>query len=91
MSRYIDADKLKQHYSWWNEDDRQDFDNIVDEQPTADVVEVVRCRECKYNISNPRRFIDDDIIMCYSWCEYLKEVNGFCSYGKRENFTGGGL
>ena len=36
MGRLIDADKLKQHYSWWGDDlERQVFDDIVDQQPTA--------------------------------------------------------
>lgn len=42
MSRYIDADKLKSHYAWWQNTDQEAFDCIVDEQPTADVRENVR-------------------------------------------------
>lgn len=35
--RQIDADKLKQHYAWWGENDAQKrlFDEIVDRQPTV--------------------------------------------------------
>jgi NADH pyrophosphatase NudC (nudix superfamily) len=41
MSRYVDADKLKNHYAWWGDtEQRKLFDDIVDEQPTADVQEV---------------------------------------------------
>lgn len=40
--RYIDADKLKAHYAWWNNEDKETFDEIVDAQPTADVRENVR-------------------------------------------------
>ena len=53
MPRLIDADKLKAHYAWWDfsdDDDRRNkhiFDSIVDLQPTADVVEVVRCKDCR--------------------------------------------
>ncbi len=44
MSRYIDADKLQRHGNrggvvYWRD---------IEEQPTADVVEVVRCGDCKY-------------------------------------------
>lgn len=40
MSRYIDADALKEKFtSKWILD-------RIDEQPTADVVEVVRCKNC---------------------------------------------
>lgn len=42
MSRYIDADELKQHYAWWNNEDKETFDEIVDAQPTADVRENVK-------------------------------------------------
>lgn len=51
MSRYIDADKLKKHYMWWGggftanckdgqKEVKKIFDEIIDLQPTADVVEV---------------------------------------------------
>jgi PHP family Zn ribbon phosphoesterase len=39
--RLIDADKLKQHYAWWNNEEQRVFDQIVDAQPTADAVPVV--------------------------------------------------
>lgn len=42
MPRYIDADKLKSHYAWWNNEDKELFDTIVDFQPNADVREVKR-------------------------------------------------
>lgn len=35
MGRLIDADKLKKHYAWWNNDEKIIFDEIVDSQPTA--------------------------------------------------------
>lgn len=35
MSRLIDADKLKSHYAWWNNEEKELFDSIVDSQPTA--------------------------------------------------------
>lgn len=44
MPRYIDADKLKKHYSWWADaglqNEKADMDQIVDSIPTADVQEV---------------------------------------------------
>lgn len=47
--RLIDADKLKKHYAWW-EDDRQElFDSIVDRQQTVDAVPVIRCKDCQWN------------------------------------------
>lgn len=43
--RYIDADKLKAHYSWWKggtremtmDEAKNDFDTIIDLQPTVEV------------------------------------------------------
>ena len=34
--RLIDADKLKQHYAWWNDENKELFDTIVDAQPTVE-------------------------------------------------------
>ena len=34
--RLIDADKLKQHYAWWNDENKELFDAIVDIQPTIE-------------------------------------------------------
>ena len=47
MSRYIDADKLKEYVGTHN----PTFHVFIDAQPTADVVEVVRCKDCKYRCS----------------------------------------
>ena len=35
--RLIDADKLKQHYAWWNDENKELFDIIVDAQPTVEM------------------------------------------------------
>ena len=40
MSKYIDADKLKRHYAWWDDETKKIFDEIIDLQPAADVAEV---------------------------------------------------
>ena len=38
--RLIDADALKKHYAWWDDDRQKLFDSIVDSQPTVDAVPV---------------------------------------------------
>lgn len=49
--------------------------------PAADVVEVVRCRDCKHNItSSTRQF--------YQWCDEHHEYHvpdWFCADGKRKD------
>lgn len=61
MSRYIDADRLKKHFEWWESEAKakefkEIFDEIIDAQPTADVAEIVRCKDCKHLeiINGPR-------------------------------------
>ena len=46
--------------------------------PSADVVEVVRCRECKYNVNEPEAGNANCIIL-YG----MTDQNGFCHYGER--------
>lgn len=41
-----------------------------------DVVEVVRCKDCK--------FWDSDCIWCELWGNTQEYGNGFCSYGERK-------
>ena len=60
MARYIDADKVLQELgdeplNWTGSDaeiqeqmDYRLFKDIIESQPTADVVEVVRCKDCKH-------------------------------------------
>ncbi len=96
MARYIDADKLKKL--------RDDVisgklyvkteSDLIDRCPTADVVEVVRCRDCVHsrpidNTKSPEKYFKDDCIVCE--CE---NVVGdiptvyvpyhFCSYGEKK-------
>ena len=41
--RLIDADKLKQHYAWWNDESKELLDAIVDIQPTVEPRETKPC------------------------------------------------
>jgi hypothetical protein len=55
--------------------------------PTADVVEVVRCKDCKYHYS--WKDVDDCFYhACDRWSDNLGynadvDVNCFCSFGER--------
>ena len=53
--RIIDADKLKQHYAWWNDENKELFDIIVDAQPT---VEPKETKPCAKNCANCGQAID---------------------------------
>lgn len=53
------------------------------EPPTADVVEVVRCKDCKYYKINP--YGEESERMCKCWGDYLPtNADDFCSYGERK-------
>ena len=61
----------------------QAMDALFDILNSSDVVEVVRCKDCKY--------LDKGENDSESWCEctahfgkyFAVDENGFCSYGKR--------
>ena len=54
MGRPIDADKLKQHYAWWNNEEKEIFDVVVDSQPTVcDLDKVVQELKEHPNVFKP--------------------------------------
>ena len=52
------------------------IDNIADFEPTADVVEVVRCKNCKHRDA-------DDFCTGRGYPNALVPDDGFCDKGKR--------
>ncbi len=94
MARYIDADKLidKLEELQFNAPTMTPVMKIynvielVEDQPTADVVEVVRCEKCKYgDVSTISKTKDgQEDIACY--CNLKKvvtDVDGYCSSGEQ--------
>lgn len=72
MPRYIDAEKLR--YVMERYDDYAV--DIVDDAPTVDAVEVVRCRDCnKRNGDYCHRYHD-------GYSAFIHQ-DDFCSYGER--------
>ena len=73
--RYIDADKLQEVFKELHGGKRS---LLIDTEPTADVVEVVRCKDCEYW---------DDHERCDFWSSIMSphypEKNDYCSYGER--------
>ena len=58
--------------------------NMIEDAPAADVVTVVRCKDCKYayyyNEEGCRGFV------CNGYFQYADvEPNDFCSYGEMRN------
>lgn len=98
MPRYIDVkrlcDWLKNLKSGFTKEELvfrdeliehlQGNNGIVNVLPTADVVEVVRCRDC---INNPGYVRSKGMV----WCRKFRgdvHPNGYCSYGERKGGVG---
>ena len=106
MARLIDADALmdviRQHeYRLATKQGSIDYgmftlgiQQAVDEQPTVDAVEVVRCKDCKHfrHYGKTSLFINGKNIKA-GWCQrrirYDEEcrmtADDFCSYGERKD------
>ena len=81
MARYIDADKID--FSPLKDDfDRARAKVIIMGQLTADVVEVVRCKDCKYYEPLNAN------VHCKGYCNYVEDLSDivrpsdYCSYGE---------
>ena len=96
MPRYIDADKAMDEINRIGGHNLCEWETIgvkalIDRQPTADVVEVVRCKDCRYweEIGfDPITEYTFGYCRHYQWQdeENSRETNGqdYCSYGRRE-------
>ena len=58
-------------------------EGVVDEMPTVDAVEVVRCKDCKYYWL-PQRFCEHER-HDYQTMAVWQEDDDFCSYGERKD------
>lgn len=89
MPRYIDADEAKEKlgvvrgaYSCFLEGDRPYYEvlsetiKMINEMPIADVIEVVRCKDCLHGSWC------EDVLWCNITDEPMTE-NDFCSKGDR--------
>ena len=95
MARYIDADNLKSIIK--KATDRMVYINgvkavdmgaitgLIDRQPTADVVEVVRGCDCKYCETVIHSIIDEPQWFCTRMVKAFDvDPTCFCSYGERK-------
>ena len=95
MARYIDAERLVEQYERavaydWNKKTSPSswadaYDCVIadiDEQPTADVVEVVRCKDCICYKANCCFHPQWDMESATE-VPLVREID-FCSYGERK-------
>ncbi len=80
MPRYTDIDKLIAEYDRVHIGPAGGARKLMVEAPIADVVEVVRCKDCKhlYFVKSCSKY------ECRKGCGTLKYSNDFCSYGERK-------
>ena len=85
-------EKSMTQFDWSEKVDLEEFEEVLNHIPNADVVEVVKCKNCKHSIpidrtKSPFKYYKESCIMCT--CEdvvgdepmvYLP--NHFCSYGE---------
>lgn len=84
MGRYIDADKMREEWLENGENeyvyDTNSVLDSIDAQPTADVVEVVRCKDCKwFSVHNKDGCYRHDLDHHAQMTPVYE--NDFCSYG----------
>ena len=87
MARFIDADKfnkdLQSEYHGMISDESLKIYKIIqriDDTPTADVVEVVRCKDCKHRHKTAFR----SYCMPVYGLKQITDLNSYCSYGERK-------
>lgn len=88
MSRYIDADKAYETVGNYHKDfarsiaDLTSLREVLEDTPTADVVEVVRCKDCKYYQDNNDGYPHGE---CRWQTDETPNADDFCSYGERKD------
>lgn len=59
MPKLIDADKLKAHYAWWDNEDKKIFDTIVDLQSIVDAVPLEDYKSMEQTVNKLTKAIAD--------------------------------
>lgn len=76
MKRYIEVNALMEYCS--NQKSKTISNNDIARFPTADVVEVVYCKDCKYYESDGGAMMVCDV---FDW--YANDGDDYCSHGER--------
>ena len=58
---------------------------ILQEAPTVDAVEVVRCRDCKHKGWAQEPCHGRSVDFCHVWDSCVDNLDGFCNYGERKD------
>lgn len=92
--RLIDADGLKARLKEYCVDGDTDIekyyeimgiDECIDETPTVDAVEVVRCKDCKRCKIQSWYEIDRKVTLYYcKEYKFYKDSDDYCSFGERK-------
>jgi hypothetical protein len=81
-AKYIDINKVTIPRSFFNQDlNVPKLLEWLDSQPEADVVEVVRCKDCEHFLKEASKVYNGHF--CEVWVDYISP-DCFCSYGKRK-------
>lgn len=85
MARYVDieCDAVTEVLPRRAFKTRQDIQDFLDDIPTADVVPVIRCKDCKYAYINS--FSAASGVALCSLNAKVKQQGDFCSDGKRKD------
>lgn len=91
MARYIDADKMREEWLENGENeyvyDTNSVLDSIDEQPTADVVEVVRCEKCVWALEPIQEKTIGEELETYHFCKIHNKYftpDNYCSCGERK-------
>jgi hypothetical protein len=95
VAEYIEREALLKSNRWLalSPHDIAMAKSIISGQPAADVVEVVRCKDCMYGEHcYPSKRIGEEAEPAY-WCKFMDQivsVDGYCAYGKKMDGKGEG-
>ena len=78
MSRYIDADAMKEEFTCKGD---EWINNIIDSTPSIDIV---RCKECRHWIGETEHYEDREYKACWQLCGQYMDSEFWCKYGERE-------
>ena len=82
MSEYIEREALMRNLKQFAPEQLTPLiESLIQKQPAADVVEVVRCKDCKYWQDNNGGYPHEEC----KWSENeTPDLDDFCSYGERK-------